>query len=188
MTREIRASLPQVRRGVASADVRVRIEQVVGAPLEAVEAALIDAAYLARLAELPKLGAPQLLGQEHGDSVVRQRVRYQFVGDLNAAVRRVVDPARLTWVEVTTVDLGTHDTEWHIEPDHYASLLRARGQIRLEAVDGAGPATRRVADIDLRVTFPLVGSKVERAIASGLEEHAALEAEALAAWLGAAGS
>jgi hypothetical protein len=80
--------------------VRFTIEQDFSAPLERVESALVDPAYLERLSELPKLGRPTLLERrEEGEHLVHQSVRYAFVGDLNAAVRRVVDPQRLTWVE-----------------------------------------------------------------------------------------
>lgn len=163
---------------------RIHVEQRLPAPPDDVQAALIDPAYLARLAELPKLGTPELLAQDRADGIVRQRARYQFAGELNAAVRRVVEPRRLTWVEVVTVDLERRHTDWHIEPDHYGSLLRASGTVRLEdGSGGQGKSTRRIADLDLRVNFPVVGGKVERAIASGLEEHAALEEDALVAWL-----
>jgi hypothetical protein len=40
-----------------------------------------------------------------------------------------------------------------------------------------------VAEGDLRVRFPLVGGRVERAIVSGLEEHAELEAQVMTRWL-----
>jgi len=36
---------------------------------------------------------------------------------------------------------------------------------------------------DLRVRVPLVGSKVERAIVSGLRDHAIAEAQVVQAWL-----
>ena len=161
---------------------RFTIEQVVDAPLEDVESALVDPAYLERLSELPKLGRPTLLARrEDADGqLVHQSVRYRFVGDVNAAVRRVVDPERLTWVEESTLDRRTHVTRWHIVPDHYERLLRASGTFRLEAAD---QGTRRTADGDLTVSVPLVGGKVERAIVSGLREHAALEEEVLGAWL-----
>jgi hypothetical protein len=74
----------------------------------------------------------------------------------------------------------THRTTFRILPDHYANRLRCNGTFRLEDVPGG---VRRVAEGDLRVSFPLVGGKVERAIVSGLREHAALEAGALRAWM-----
>lgn len=161
---------------------RFTIEQEFGAPLERVEAALIDPAYLDRLSSLPKLGRPTLLDrrEESDGDVVHQSVRYAFVGDLNAAVRRVVDPERLTWVEESTIDRRSHVTTWWIVPDHYGHLLRSKGTFRLRP-DGNG--TRRTAEGDLDVSVPLVGGRVERAIVSGLRDHAALEQGVLEEWL-----
>lgn len=161
---------------------RFTIEQAFPAPLGAVEAALVDPAYLDRLSTLPKLGRPTLLEQreDEGGEVVHQSVRYAFVGDLNAAVRRVVDPKRLTWVEEATIDRRSHVTTWRIVPDHYANLLRSNGTFRLEP---AGDGTRRVAEGELKVSVPLVGGKVEQAIVLGLREHAELEHDVLEEWL-----
>src|SRR5688572_20413786 len=82
-----------------AAEVRFRIEQVVAADPERVQAALVDPLFLERLASLPKLGRPELLEQRREGEVLHQRVRYRFAGDLNAAARAVLDPARLTWIE-----------------------------------------------------------------------------------------
>ena len=159
---------------------RFTIDQRFTAPLEQVEAALVDPAYLDRLSALPKLGRPTLLERREEGHVVHQSVRYAFVGDLNAAVRRVVDPERLTWVEEAAVDRSTHVTTWRIVPDHYGNLLRSSGTFRLEAADGG---TRRVAEGELKVSVPFVGGKVEQAIVSGLREHARLEQDVLEDWL-----
>jgi hypothetical protein len=161
--------------------VRFSIEQRLAAPLDRVEAALVDPAYLDLLSTLPKLGRPTLLERREDGELVHQSVRYAFTGDVNAAVRRVVDPKRLTWVEVATVDRRTHVTTWRIVPDHYGHLLRAHGTFRLDA---AGPTgTRRTAEGEIRVSVPFVGSKVEQAIVSGLREHAAVEVDVLEEWL-----
>lgn len=159
---------------------RFRVEQRFAAPLAEVENALVDPAFLARLGELPKLGAPAVLSHEDDGTVVRQRVRYRFAGDLAPAVTAVVEPARLTWVEETTYDRDAHRGEHRIVPDHYAGRLQASYTTRLET---DGRATRRHTEGELKVRFPLVGARVEKAIVSGLVEHAALEADVLAAWL-----
>ena len=164
---------------------RFRIEQRVPGPVDAVEAALLDPAFLERLATLPKLGRPELLDQQVAGDIVTQRVRYAFAGELSPAVTAVVDPKRLTWVEESTTDRRTHRTEFVIHPDHYGSRLRCSGTFTLQE---AGDEVLRVAEGELKVSFPLVGGKVERAIVSGLEEHAELEARVLREWLtGAAG-
>ena len=162
---------------------RFTIEQRFSAPLDRVEAALVDPAYLEQLSALPKLGRPTLLERREDGGLVHQSVRYAFVGDLNAAVRRVVDPKRLTWVEEATTDLDTHVTTWRIVPDHYANLLRSHGTFRLEAVAGDVDGTRRTAEGELKVSVPFVGGRVEQAIVSGLREHAALEQDVLEEWL-----
>ena len=151
------------------------------APLEQVERAFVDPDFIAVLATLPKLGGAQLIDQRDDGHLHHQRVRYAFAGDVSPAVRRVVDPARLTWIEESTLDRRTHRTEWRIVPDHYTALLRCSGTFQLEA---EGPtSTRREAQGEVRVSFPLVGGKVEKAIVSGLLEHARLEERAMAGWL-----
>lgn len=159
---------------------RFRIEQRFGLPLEAVERALCDPRFIDRMADLPKLGRPHLLDHQLDDGVVHQRVRYAFNGDLSSAVRRVVDPARLTWVEESTIDCRSHRTTFRILPDNYAALLRCDGSFELRSLDGDGAL--RVAEGQVTVTVPLVGGKVERAIVSGLEEHAREEVHLVEEW------
>jgi hypothetical protein len=163
--------------------VRFQAEQRFTAPLAAVEAALLDAAFLQRLGELPRLGAPELLGTDVDGHIVRQRVRYRFAGDLAPAVTAVVDPARLTWVEETTYDLVGHCGEHHIVPDHYGGRLSSSYSTRLAPAGEGDEGTVRTIDGEVRVRFPLVGGKVERAIVAGLTEHAGLEADVLGRWL-----
>jgi hypothetical protein len=160
---------------------RFRIEQHFAGSLAAVEAAFLDPGLLERMGELPKLGRPDLLSQDDDGTVVRQRVRYRFSGELSSAVRRVVDPGRLTWVEESVVDRRTHRTTWTIRPDNYAGRLAASGTFTLEPV--APDRTRRIAEGEIKVSFPLVGGRVEMAIVAGLREHADLEVGVVNDWL-----
>jgi hypothetical protein len=129
---------------------------------------------------LPKLGAPRVVGRELNGSVVTMRVRYAFAGDVSPTVRRVVDPARLTWIEESVTDTAAHRATFRIIPDNYGSLLRCDGTY---AVRAAGPGALRVARGEVRVNVPLVGSKVERVIVSGMQEHAQAEADLVDTWL-----
>jgi uncharacterized protein DUF2505 len=156
--------------------VRFRIEQVFEVPPPAVEAAYFDPAFLSELAGLPKIGRAELLDQKVDGNLVHQRVRYAFVGELSGAVRAVVDPARLTWVEESVLDQATHRITWRIVPDHYPDRLTCAATSVISA-DAVG--TRRVTDGDLKVSFPLVAGRVERAIVGGLQEHAEAEVAAL---------
>jgi Protein of unknown function (DUF2505) len=160
--------------------IRFRIEQRIAAPLPEVETALLDRDFIAATADLPKLGEPEVLSQERDGDRVHQRIRYRFTAELSSAVTRVVDSAKLTWVDDARYDLTSHTARHRIVPDHYADRLKASYDVALEPL---GDSTRRVATGELTVHVPLVGGRVERAIVSGLEEHAAAEAELLGRWV-----
>ena len=152
------------------------------APLPAVEEAFVDPDFLKHLADLPKLGGPDMLSREDDGTVVHLRLRYRFTGELNAAVRAVLDPARLTWVEDSTVDRRTHRTSFRILPDHYGDRLTCTGTIWLEPEGDL--ATVRWAEGELSVRkVLLVGRAVENAIVSGMADHARLEAGLVQEWI-----
>ena len=159
---------------------RFEIVQDLSASPEALDGALVDPAFLVRMAELPKLGSAEVLTQERDGDVVRQDVRYLFVAELSSAVTRVVDPKKLTWVERSVCDLAAHRTECEIRPDNYGGLLAGRYDAVIVATDGGA---RRTLTGDVKVKMPLVGGKVERAIVGGLEENAAAQTTLLETFL-----
>ena len=144
------------------------IEQRFAADVDAVARAYTDPALYAALDGLPKLSEPDVIGHEvDGDTVVLQ-VRYRFGGELSAAARAIIDPARLTWVERSTHDLARRSTTFTMVPDHSADRFRCQGSYRFDPVDGG---CRRRGEGDLRVKALLVAGAVEGAIVSGLKEH-----------------
>ncbi len=152
---------------------RVRIEQRLAAPVERVEAALLEPRWYEAVAASDAVWAPELLDvEDDGGPLVPLRVRYRFRGRLNPAAARVVDPARLSWVEVSSLDRRSHTIDLRVEPDSYADKLRFTGSILLRP---EGDTTWRELDGDVKVKVPLVGGKVEGAVVSGLREHAAVE-------------
>lgn len=161
---------------------RFRIVQDFAADADRVQEAYLDPAFLQAMGALPKLGAPELLSEERDGDVVRRRVRFHFAGDLNSAVRAVVDPAKLSWIEESTTNVTERRTSWTIRPDHYADNLASSGESRLEPTGAS--TSRRTTTGEVTVKVFLVGSKVEGAIISGMEEHAARERAALVAHLG----
>lgn len=164
---------------------RFHLEQRLPATASEAIDVLIDPAFLASLAELPKLGEPEVLEQRVEGDLVHQRVRYRFTGTLSPAVTAVVDPAKLVWVDETTYDRGASTASFRILPEHYADRLRAGGTYRFVAA--GRDACTRIADGELTVRFPLVGGRVERAIVSGLEDHIEHEAVLVRRWLDSAG-
>jgi hypothetical protein len=160
---------------------RFEIRQVFRATPDAIDGALVDPEFLVRMAELPKLGSADVVSQTRDGDVVHQDVRYLFRAQLSAAVTRVVNPERLTWVERSVCDLVSHRTECEIRPDNYGGLLAGRYEsVIVATADGA----RRTLTGDVKVKMPLVGGKVERAIVSGLEENAVAQTALLEQFLG----
>jgi Protein of unknown function (DUF2505) len=156
------------------------LTQEIPASVEAVDAALVDPAFQARMAELPKLGSAEVVANDRDGSTVKLQVRYLFQADLSPAVTRVVDPTKLTWIEDSTVDLGTHHTVCVIRPDNYANLLEGSYEAQLTP---SGSGCTRVLTGKVKVRVPLLGGKVEKAIVGGLSENAAAQVALLSDFL-----
>jgi hypothetical protein len=155
-------------------------QQLAGAP-DAVQRLLLDSAFLAARAGLPKLGGSEVVERTVDAERARLRVRMRFTGDLAPAVTAVIDRERLTWVDDATIDLAARTGSHAIVPDHYPDRLTCQYEETLRAVDRG---TQRVLQGALRVRMPIVGGRVERAIVSGLREFAAAEGTLIDDWLG----
>jgi hypothetical protein len=154
---------------------RFQIEQMISGPVEAVARVYTESRFYELLGESPKLGRPEVLERREVGSVVHLSVRFRFTGNLSPAVTRVVDPAKLSWVEESVHDLEHHTVTFHMKPDNYADRLRFEGSYRFAPVGDR--QTQRTADGEVAVRAPIVGRAVEGAIVSGLREHLAAEVE-----------
>ena len=161
------------------------LSQRIDAEAAAIASAFVDRDYYVELARLPKLGKPEVLALQHDGTNAHLEVRYRFTGDLSAAARAVLDPAKLTWVEVSDHDLVAHRISFVLKPDNYADRFSCRGRSRLDPADEDAGVTVRRTQGQLKVRAPLVAGQVERAIVSGLSEHLEAEAQLLASWLAA---
>ena len=141
---------------------------------------MLDPAFVAARTALPNLGEAELLESARDGAHAHQRIRLRFTAHLAPAVTAVIDLDRLTWVDDATYDLTGHTAEHRIVPDHYGDRLTSSYRATLTA---HGDGTRRVLAGTVKVRMPLVGGKVERAIVSGLAEHAAAEAALVNDWL-----
>ena len=119
---------------------KFEIVQDLRATPDAVDAALVDPAFLVRMDELPKLGSAAVVSQARDGDVVRQDVRYLFQAELSSAVTRVVDPKKLTWVERSVCDLAAHRTQCEIRPDNYGGMLSGRYDAVIVATDAGSRA------------------------------------------------
>lgn len=152
---------------------RFEITQEFTGPPEAVARIHTDPRFYELLGELPKLGKPEVLDRQEDGAVVHLAVRFRFTGNLSPAVMRVVDPAKLTWVEESVHDLEQLSTTFRMKPDHYPDRLRSDGTARYDRTGDGG--TARLTSGDLAVRVPLVGRSVEGAILAGLRDHLAAE-------------
>jgi hypothetical protein len=156
------------------------LSQAIPAPVDAVEAALVNPDFLTRMAELPKLGSAEVVASERAGDVVRLQVRYLFQAELSAAVTRFVDPTKLTWIEDSTVDLAAHQTACVIRPDNYNNLLA--GSYDADIAPSDSGCVRTITG-KIKVKVPLVGGKAEKAIIGGLAENAEAQVTLLASFL-----
>ena len=154
---------------------RFEIEQEIAGPVEAVARIYTEPRFYDLLGELPKLGKPEVLSRREEGPVVHLAVRFRFTGNLSPAVTKVVDPAKLTWIEESVHDLEHLSVTFRMKPDHYADRLRSEGSVRYDAAGAT--LTRRSTSGDLAVRVPLIGRTVEGAITSGLRDHLAAEVE-----------
>jgi hypothetical protein len=158
---------------------RFQLDQEIAGPVAAVARIFTEPRFYDLVGELPKLGRPEMLDRRENGSVVHLSVRFRFTGELAPAVTKVVDPAKLSWVEESVHDLERHTVTFVLKPDNYADRLRSSGSSRYEPADDG--RTRRLVEGDVAVRVPLVlgggrtGGAVEGAIVSGLREHLAGE-------------
>ncbi|HEX5266480.1 MAG TPA: DUF2505 family protein [Acidimicrobiales bacterium] len=159
---------------------RFRVSTSIAAPRELVETAFVDPAFYAELGTLPNLRPPEVLSIEEDGDQVRLRIHYALQADLAPAVRRVLDPEKITWVEESTVHRAEHYTEFRMVPEHYVDRMECAGSYRFEE---SGPdRTEQVVQGDLVIHYPLVGRLVERAILTGMRQHLTEEARLLEQW------
>lgn len=163
---------------------RFELSQRFSASPDDVARAFTDPGLYDALAGLPKVGAPELIDLTTDGAVVRMKVRYRFKGNLSSAVKAVIEPSKLTWVDDSRHDLARRSVSFTLLPDYYADRFHASGTYRFDTSpdDDAGTIRRTVGDIKVKVL--LVGGSVERAIVSGLREHQDAEVAIVEKWLG----
>jgi hypothetical protein len=149
-------------------------------PPGAVQDAFLDPEFLALTGTLPKIGGAEVLELTRDATQARLRVRYRFTAPLNRAVTRVIDPAKLTWVDDATFDLAAMRAEHVLEPDNYADRLES-SYLSTVTADGTGSVWTVAGSLVVRAA--LVGNKVAGVIVDGLREHATAQGAVLDDWL-----
>lgn len=155
------------------------IVQHIDAAIDEIEKVMFDPEFIVATSDLPRLDDCVLLSSREADGVFRAQIHRRFGAELNSAVRRVIDPKRLTWVEHVEYNRTTKRSQHVIHPDHYADRLRANYDTQLESV---GTMTSRTTHGTLSVKAAFVAKRIEAAIVDGLEVYATAEAELIGEW------
>ncbi|MGI9577704.1 MAG: DUF2505 domain-containing protein [Microthrixaceae bacterium] len=136
-----------------------------------------DEAFWSTVSGFTKTSPPEVLEiTRNGDSAFT-RLRWKLVVDLPSQASRFIDPDNVAWVEETTWNLPAATATVGFVPSQGAALLKAKAEIAVVA-DGS-EAVRRVTG-ELNVRIPLLGGKVEHAIADGIGDHLTEEADVVA--------
>jgi len=151
--------------------VKICVDQPIAATPEEAQAAFLDPAFYESLGELEGISAPEVRSFSSGPERARIALGYRFSGDLSGPARALLDPAKITWVQETEVDLATGRSEVRMVPDNYGGLLSFNGWYDLRPDGGTGCCQHLEAD--LRVHIPLLGPLAERTIAESLRENLA---------------
>ncbi len=158
-----------------------RSENHFTADIDELVAAYADPVLPRAIGAVSPLSAGELVDHSRSFDVVEIRVRYAYRGDLPPGASAIVEPSKLTWVQVSQIDLVRRRTAIVLLPDNYADRLKAHAVQRFESVDLGG--TNRTVEGQLEVKLLMAGRAVERALVSGLEAWLANEAVAVDRWI-----
>lgn len=166
---------------------RFTVDQAIRVERAVVEDAFGDPGFYEALGDMDGLAPPQVLERrldEANPQLVHLRVRYAFAGHLAPPVRAVIDPAKVTWVDHSTLDRGRHRVDFEMVPEHYADRFSCSGSYRFEPDTEDPGTTHQLMEGEIKVHYPLVGGLVERGIFLGLRQHLGQEATVIERWAG----
>jgi hypothetical protein len=150
---------------------KLSLDQPIAASAEEAQAAFADPAFYHSLGELQGISAPAVLSFSSSPKRASIVLGYRFAGQLNGPARRILDPAKLTWSQVSEVDIAARRTQVRMVPDNYAGIFSFAGWYELRPA-GDMRCTQHL-EVDLRVHLPLLGPLAERAIAAGVRHNLA---------------
>ena len=161
---------------------KINLDQPIAVSVEAAQAAFVDPAFYQSLGELSGISAPEVRSFSQSADHVHLVLGYRFAGDLNGPAKRILDPQKLTWSQVTDVDLATRRSEVRMVPDNYQGLLSFSGWYELRS-EGDDKCSQHFEG-DLRIRLPLLGPLAERAIGGSIRQNMAQTARLVERYAG----
>ncbi len=116
---------------------------------------------------------------DHGDRIVRV-IRSIPERDLPAAIRKITG-ANLIYTEHATLYKAEHRHEYQVILEKLSKRADIRGQYILEDVE-PGVIKRRLR-ATISISLPLIGKKVEKAVAEDLQKTLTITAGVIQEWL-----
>jgi len=135
---------------------------------------LADPAFYLGL-DLPDLGRPEVLGTRVDGDRTTVRLRYAFVGVLDASAVRLIGQERLSWTQELDVDRTTASGGFRFAADVDPRHLHGEGTFALE---GVGSTTLLRFQGQFSVAVPGIGRILERAVLPRILHLLEVEAEA----------
>jgi hypothetical protein len=142
---------------------------------EAVAKVLADPDFYVEL-DLPDLSRPDVIEHSAVGDDVFVRLRYQYVGDLDPIVHRLLGHQPLSWIQELRIDTRKTSGTLGYAAERNPKLLHGSASFILEA-DGA--ETVRHLEGELVVHVTAIGGMAEHAITPGLLRRLDIEALAL---------
>ena len=156
---------------------KICVDQPIAVSPGEAQEAFLDASFYSALGDLEGISAPELRSLEMANGHARAVVGYKFAGHLGGPAAAILDPAKLTWAQMSDVDLSRRRTEVRMVADNYGGLLSFSGWYELW--ESEKDTCCQHFEADLRVNIPLLGPLAERALATSVVDNIKETAEVL---------
>jgi hypothetical protein len=150
---------------------KISLDQPIAVSAEEAQAAYLDPAFYTTLGELSGISAPEVRSFSQSPDHARIVLGYRFSGQLNGPATKILDTSKLTWSQVTDVDLAARRSEVRMVTDNYQGLLSFEGWYELRTV--SEHECSQHFEGDLVVHLPILGPLAERALGGSIRQNMA---------------
>jgi Protein of unknown function (DUF2505) len=165
---------------------KISLDQPISVSAEEAQSAYLDPGFYRSLGELSGISAPEVRSFSQSRDHARMVLGYRFAGQLNGPARKILDPKKLTWSQVTDVELATRRSEVHMVPDNYQGLLSFTGWYELRTVSDRECSQH--FEGDLRIHLPVLGPLAERALGGSIRQNIAETAHLIESYVTSKGT
>jgi hypothetical protein len=159
-----------------SVTVKFTEEQKWSATTQDVLEVYLDPSFWTGLTDLSATSSPEVLDIKRDSRTAVVRLHYVLSVELPKEASRFINPNDVAWVEETTWSLSDMSAEVRFLADQASQLMKASASAGLAQ---QGPDAVRSIRGDVKVHIPLLGSRVEKVIVQGVQDHLKEEAAAV---------